>query len=208
MQLPTALLLLGPTGVGKTPLGEYLKAHGLHGRRCLHFDFGARLRDVASGAARPAALTEEGVAHVQRVLETGALLSAQEFWIAEALLGEFLRRNCTDPRDLVVLNGLPRHRQQAEAVDRLLDTRLVVHLDAPREVLLARIQGDRGGDRATRIDDDEGRVAARIARFHEHTLPLLDYYRQRGALIHPLPVEEHSQAEDLGRLLDSMPASL
>jgi len=44
-----AILLVGPTGAGKTPLGEWLQLHGLWGRRCHHFDFGTNLREVASG---------------------------------------------------------------------------------------------------------------------------------------------------------------
>ena len=47
---PQAVVLLGPTGSGKTPLGEWLEAKGLGGRRCHHFDFGTRLRRVATGA--------------------------------------------------------------------------------------------------------------------------------------------------------------
>ena len=43
------ILLLGPTGSGKTPLGDRLQIRDLWGRRCHHFDFGVRLRDVAYG---------------------------------------------------------------------------------------------------------------------------------------------------------------
>jgi adenylate kinase len=43
-----ALLLLGPTGSGKTPLGERLERRSLRGRRCHHFDFGASLRAVVA----------------------------------------------------------------------------------------------------------------------------------------------------------------
>jgi hypothetical protein len=46
-----ALLLLGPTGAGKTPLGDWLEAHGLWGRPCHHFDFGANLRAVVAVVA-------------------------------------------------------------------------------------------------------------------------------------------------------------
>ena len=46
-----ALLLLGPTGSGKTPLGDEIERRGLYGRRCLHFDFGASLRAAASAPA-------------------------------------------------------------------------------------------------------------------------------------------------------------
>ena len=46
-----AVLLVGPTGCGKSPLGQLLERLGLKGMRCLHFDFGKRLRKI--NAERP-----------------------------------------------------------------------------------------------------------------------------------------------------------
>jgi len=37
---PEAVLLVGPTAAGKTPLGDALQAGGLWGRACRHFDSG------------------------------------------------------------------------------------------------------------------------------------------------------------------------
>ena len=51
MALPHALLLIGPTGSGKTPLGELLERSGLWGRPCRHFDFGERMRRIALQSA-------------------------------------------------------------------------------------------------------------------------------------------------------------
>lgn len=44
-----AVLLLGPTGAGKTPLGRICAQRGLWGRSCTHVDFGACLRRAAAG---------------------------------------------------------------------------------------------------------------------------------------------------------------
>ncbi|MDW7761659.1 MAG: hypothetical protein SCM96_13625 [Acidobacteriota bacterium] len=44
-----AVLILGPTGSGKTPLGRELETRGHAGRRCRHFDFGAEMRALAGG---------------------------------------------------------------------------------------------------------------------------------------------------------------
>ena len=47
-----AILLLGPTAAGKTPLGQLFADRGLWGRPCVHFDFGENLRRIAdSGSA-------------------------------------------------------------------------------------------------------------------------------------------------------------
>jgi adenylate kinase family enzyme len=43
-----AILLLGPTGSGKTPLGQVLERRGLWGHRCSHFDFGDNLREIVA----------------------------------------------------------------------------------------------------------------------------------------------------------------
>ncbi len=43
-----AILLLGPTGTGKTPLGNVLAVRGWRGLPCLHFDFGANLRELVA----------------------------------------------------------------------------------------------------------------------------------------------------------------
>ena len=43
-----AILLVGPTGIGKTPLGDLMEKKGLRGCRCFHFDFGANLRVLAA----------------------------------------------------------------------------------------------------------------------------------------------------------------
>jgi len=43
-----AILLLGPTGTGKTPLGNVLALRGWRGQPCLQFDFGANLRELAA----------------------------------------------------------------------------------------------------------------------------------------------------------------
>ncbi|MCX7427258.1 MAG: hypothetical protein NTW96_16720 [Planctomycetia bacterium] len=51
-----AMLLLGPTGSGKTPLGDLLERRGLGGRRCVHFDFGAHLRRIVKHYAQLGAM--------------------------------------------------------------------------------------------------------------------------------------------------------
>jgi adenylate kinase family enzyme len=48
MTIPKAILLLGPTGSGKTPLGQVLEERGLWGHTCMHFDFGANLREIVA----------------------------------------------------------------------------------------------------------------------------------------------------------------
>ncbi len=188
-----ALLLLGPTGVGKSPLGEALEHEGWRGRRCHHFDFGAHLRAVSEGSLRPDALTDADVAVVKCALETGALLEDHEFPIAAAILGDFLVRRELGAGDLVVLNGLPRHVGQAEGVEEIVSIVSVIHLAAEPAVLCERIRLNAGGDRSGRSDDVEEAVLRRIERFRARTRPLLERYADRVLRV-PIGLETGPEA--------------
>lgn len=103
-----AVVLLGPTGSGKTPLGLYLEAHGLWGRRVRHFDFGEHLRRIAAGDCAYE-LTQQEIAHVAAVVRGGALFEDNDFQLVEYILQRFLDEVHADRLDLILLNGVPRH---------------------------------------------------------------------------------------------------
>lgn len=198
-----AILLVGPTGSGKTPLGELLERRGLAGRRCVHFDFGQSLRRVAAGRAS-AGLAEDELAVVEASLETGALLGDEHFGIADEVLQAFLAERQAGGDDLIVLNGLPRHVGQAEAIEGMLSVQLVVNLRCAAETVLERIASDSGGDRAGRLDDDVESVRRRLAAFEERTAPLLAHYACRGARVETVDVGPTTSAEDVWRQLGSL----
>jgi adenylate kinase family enzyme len=182
----SAVLLLGPTGAGKTPFGELLETAGWRNRRCIHFDFGMALRNcVASSSAANTAtlLTADEIAFLKRVLESGALLEDEHFPIARKVLLDFLAARGATPETIVVLNGLPRHVGQAEAMDGVVAMETVIHLSCTPEVVVARIRSNSGGDRAGRSDDEIAAVRKRIETFSRRTEPLLAYYRTRGVPI-------------------------
>ena len=204
-----AILLIGPTGSGKTPLGEALEARGLWDRACRHFDFGRQLRHVAAGAEVARNLSPEDVRFVRSVLQEGALLEDSDFHIAERLLEGFLAESepavapCSDSRlPRIVLNGLPRHIGQARRIDQRLAVRTVVRLDCPAEVVLKRIASNAGGDRSGRTDDDVAAVRARIDLFERRTAPLVEHYRNRGAAVLTVAIAWATTAEDARRELD------
>ena len=205
MQQPHAVLLLGPTGCGKTPLGQHLEAHGFRGHRCAHFDFGAELRRAA--AAQPAAsdLAETQHATILHALRTGALLEDRDFPIAATLLCRFVAERQLGPDDRLILNGLPRHIGQAAALDKLLCIETVLSLEATPEVIHRRISSNSGGDRVGRTDDALPAVTARLNTFRQRTIPLLDHYRARGANILAVPVDEQTTPEAILRRLDGNP---
>ena len=201
----TGLLLLGPTGAGKTPLGDYLERHGLWGRCCHHFDFGAQLRAVASGRSG-VKLTGPEREVVLASLHSGTLLEEEHFPIARKILEHFLGERVDPPGALVVLNGLPRHRGQASALEPFLRVVAVVELACGVETVQERLRRDPAGDRDGRTDDTAEEVAARLQIYRERTRPLLDWYRERGIPIIEVKVGAETRPADLYPLLSARPA--
>ena len=191
---PEAVLLVGPTGSGKTPLGDALQARGLWGRACAHFDFGRVLRACARGESG-AGVSAGDCALVQRMLETDALLEDGHFPLAERLFRAFLEARGAAADTLLVLNGLPRHVGQAGRMAAVVRMRALVHLRCSEETMLARVRRDTGGDRNGRDDDAPARLRRKLAVFREQTEPLLAYYGERGVRIIPLDVGAETTAE-------------
>ncbi len=192
-----AILLVGPTGSGKTPLGRLLQRRGLRGRRCRHFDFGQQLRDVAAAETPPKYLTPEDVQVIRAVLADGALLADEHFPIAERILRAFLDRCNLGPDELVVLNGLPRHVGQARDIERIVTVREVIYLRCTAEVARQRIASNIGGDRDGRGDDEMRSVRNRLETFARRILPLVDYYRQAGVPVRTIHVGPETTAEQM-----------
>mgnify|MGYP005842239813 CR=1 FL=1 len=185
-----SLLLLGPTGAGKSPLGDELERVGLAGRPCAHFDFGRELRraEADTGFARRRALAEGERAEIVRVLCEGALLERDSFSIALKLLDGFTAERAAGGAAWLVMNGLPRHLEQAEALASRLRVDAVIHLDCDAATALERIRRDAGGDRTGRADDALDAVRRRLEIYCARTAPLVAYYTARGARHIIIPV--------------------
>lgn len=113
----------------------------------------------------------------------------------------------------VLLDGFPRNRAQAEALDQALGERgesisAVVLIDVPYEELMRRLTGRLicsecgatyhqefnppqtegacdvcGGSLYQRSDDTPDAVAKRLEIYYAQTEPILDHYRQKGILV-------------------------
>jgi adenylate kinase len=198
---PDSLLLLGPTGSGKTPLGDELERSALWERRCHHFDFGANLRAVVAGGGSTTFEAGE-IGFLRRVLEEGALLEDRQFPLAARILDGFIIDRQVQPNDVLVLNGLPRHPAQAEAIAAHASVIGVIQLECGPRVVAERLRQDTGGDRTQRTDDTESLVARKLAIYEERTRPLVDFYRHRGVPILRIEVGVGTQAVDLVRQLE------
>jgi len=201
MPRPNAILLVGPTGSGKSPLGDLLEKRGCCGRGCVHFDFGRELRRIVAGDEPSDCLAREDVDFLKGVLETGALLEDEHFPIAEKILRGFIERSDLAEDDFVLLNGLPRHVGQAEGVDAIVDVQMVISLECTPEVIYERIGLNAGGDRSGRPDDDAESVRKRLEVFAARTAPLVDHYRCLGVSIVTVEVEVRTTPDDIRRML-------
>ncbi|HLE40081.1 MAG TPA: nucleoside monophosphate kinase, partial [Nitrospirota bacterium] len=178
-----AVLLLGPTGAGKSPLGEAIEQRGLFGRKCLHLDFGAELRSAVSGGKGSAAYSPEELDFIHGVLERGLLLENEHFPLAKKIITIFLEQKGFTQRDLLILNGIPRHLAQAQDIEEIARVHSLIVLDCNAEEVFCRLRNNAGKDRAERIDDGPKLVEKKLKIFRERTAPLVAYYQQQGSSI-------------------------
>lgn len=192
-----SLLLIGPTGSGKTPLGNLLESKAFGRGRFCHFDFGQELRDIGCLESPPDGFSREDHLFIRKVLEEGVLLEKRHFHIAKKTIRRFIRCKDIGIDDAVVLNGLPRHREQAEDMDDLVDVRTVVVLECSPEDVYGRISTNAGSDRSGRSDDGLAMVRKKLGIFERRTLPLVEYYAGKGVEIFTEKVCASSSAEEV-----------
>jgi adenylate kinase len=192
-----SILLIGPTGSGKTPLGEEIERRGLQGRSCVHFDFGADLRALAAGESGRAFLPDEELARIRGSLATGALFEARDLPMIAKILRDFAARRSLGPGALLVLNGMPRHVRQAEGLAGTVSVELVVFLKADAAVIRERLRLDPGGDRSGRVDDTIGAIRRRLSDYEKRTRPLVEFYALRGVPVVTIPVTAAMTAAEM-----------
>ena len=181
--LTRSILLLGPTGAGKSPLGDQIEKKGLRGNRCFHFDFGHELRGIAGLNLPPEGFQKEDLLFIRDVLEKGLLLENEHFHIAEKIIHYFMRRNDFREEDILILNGLPRHVDQAQDMAGIVEVGGLVVLECGPEEVYSRIQKNTGMDRTGRIDDGMAMIRKKLDIFNARTAPLIEHYSNMGCVI-------------------------
>jgi len=201
-----AILLIGPTGAGKSPLGDHIEQRGLRGKRCHHFDFGQQLRAIAAAETPPSGFTSAEHCFIRDLLEKALLLEKEHFPIAKKIVASFLRERRYKEVDLIVLNGLPRHAGQARDMNQVVAVRTVVVLECSSSVVHRRIRKNTGGDRSGRDDDDQLLIEKKLAIFRERTEPLVEHYRAEGSTIVRVAVTAEAAADQVyDELISSIP---
>ena len=228
-----ALLLIGPPGAGKSPLGDYLEKQSTAGKRFLHFDFGRELREIlksgeaATGPDRQAEKVAEKaelevpdwqekpavagyfsrpeLSRVRQSLETSSLFEESDRELVRKIVRHFLEKNRAEADDILILNGLPRHRAQVNWLEDIVTVALVVSLDCIEEVAVRRILANLDGERQGRDDDRLEVIVRRYRLYQERTWPLVDYFRQAGVPVITLKVDRETRPESLWLRLRSSP---
>ena len=204
-----AILLVGPTGSGKTPLGAFCEKEGLWQSNVFHFAFGAILRRIAA-ATGPGlfSLTKQDLSVIRQSLATGALLENRNFHIARNLFLSYAKEKQIQDPALILLNGLPRHTGQALDIEPFIQVKLVLALSCAPDVVKERIWQNTGGDRTRRKDDDVNAIEKKLKIFRKQTAPLLNHYRQKGIPIISLAVEIDTTPEQVCRRMNKVARKL
>jgi adenylate kinase len=163
----TRLVFLGAPGAGKGTQAQILaESAGIP-----HISTGDILRAEVKGQ------TDLGL-KAKSYMDKGEL-------VPDSLILDMIRARLSQPDASKgwILDGFPRNVSQAEFLDRLLveigqNYDLAINLDVPQDRLVERLL-----NRATiqnRPDDTEDVIRRRLIVYDEQTLPLIDYYRQKG----------------------------
>jgi adenylate kinase len=159
------ITLLGPPGSGK----------GTQGAR-LHDELGFRL--LATGDLLRAARAEGSDLgrRAAAYMDRGDL-------VPDELIVALVRDAIAGEDGAVLLDGFPRTTAQADALAGVLaghdrELTAAVLIDVPDDVVVERISGRGQG----RSDDNPETVRERLRVYHDATVPLIDYYDERGLL--------------------------
>ncbi len=161
------IALFGPPGAGKGTQSEYLVKHF----NLFYISTGDMLRrELAAGTK----LGEEA----REIIAAGGLVS-------DEIIVQIIEKTITENPQAAgfLFDGFPRTFIQAYILDGLmikLNTSLncLINLQIPEEVSVSRLL--ERGKTSGRLDDNEIVIRNRLREYHEKTLPVLQFYRDKG----------------------------
>ncbi len=183
------MILVGPPGAGKGTQAARLVAQ-------------FRIPHISSGDMLRAAVKEG----TPLGLEADRYMKAGQLVPDEVVIGMILERIAKpDCMAGFMLDGFPRTRPQAEALDRAMANASVtldsvVLIEVPDELIVDRITGRRSDPATGRIfhikfdpppaglevvqrkDDTIEAVTTRLGKYHSETAPIIPYYLDKGIL--------------------------
>ncbi|KMT15903.1 hypothetical protein BVRB_3g055900 [Beta vulgaris subsp. vulgaris] len=155
--------VLGGPGSGKgTQCAKIVETYGL-----THLSAGDLLRNEISS------MSENG-SMILEIIKVGKIVPSE---VTVNLIQKAI--SSTDNHKFLI-DGFPRTEENRLAYERIVgaDPDLVLFFDCPEEVMVKRIQNRNQG----RIDDNDETVKTRLQVFKELSLPVVNYYSEKGIL--------------------------
>ncbi|XP_050730228.1 adenylate kinase isoenzyme 1-like [Eriocheir sinensis] len=165
-KLPVIFVLGGP-GCGKgTQCDKIVKQYGY-----THLSSGDLLRDeVSSGSERGKALNA--------IMEKGDLVPLE---VVLDLLAEAMLKRVSTSKGFLI-DGYPREQAQGVQFEKsILPCTKVLYFEVPDEVMVERLLNR--AKTSGRVDDNEETIKKRLATFHKHSEPVIDYYKDKCSTI-------------------------
>ena len=188
--MKSTIVLLGPPGSGKGTQGEKLSDELGY----IRLSTGDMLREAVRNQ------TELGK-KAKEFMDAGAL-------VPNDLIIGLMKEKIAQAEGGVILDGFPRTVEQADALAEQLDVDLALNLDVDDEELISRLTKRRscpqcnavyhlvskppmkegvcdkcGSELYQRDDDTEATVSNRLKVYRENTMPLIDYYADKGTIV-------------------------
>lgn len=113
--------------------------------------------------------------YIKEVMSAGMLIPDEK---TTEIVMDYLNRD--EYQKGYILDGFPRTVPQAKDFQNGLEA--VVHLNISDKEALWRIAGRIIDGQEIRDDETLPAIRRRIEQFHEHTEPVIEYYRQKGLL--------------------------
>ena len=165
------LIMLGPPGAGKGTQAVQLTGH----YNIVQLSTGDMLRSAV-------ALDTDIGRKAKAIMDRGDLVS-------DDIMIEIISRRLDgeESQNGFILDGFPRTLPQAQGLETLLQQKKlkldgVIEIVIDEAVLRQRIEGRARADTAARSDDTFEILKNRLIVYRRETLPLVEYYRERGML--------------------------
>lgn len=123
--------------------------------------------------------------HVKEAQDSGALVPTQDYI---NIVLPYLSRSEFAGKPLILSSVGRWHGEEDGVIQSLIqsnhDLKAVIFLTISEDILRERWSvANETGDRGDRADDAKDKLATRLAEFENKTLPVIEYYRNKGLLI-------------------------
>jgi len=163
------IFIVGGPGSGKgTQCAKMVEKYHLS-----HLSSGDLLRaDVESGSTRGSQL--------KKTMEAGELVPLD---VVLDLIKEAMLKEVAKGSKGFLIDGYPREVKQGQQFEsEILECASVIFFDVSEDTMTKRLLGR--GATSGRVDDNIDTIKKRLETFRKQTQPVVDYYKQKGKLVH------------------------